>query len=380
MSDNSNQMEENNSSDENKDNKRKRDNNTLHQESENSSKVAKVSNDTAGYDSNDDLILDQHLKKLENLLLHKRSLIQKLRAENAVMKEDFKKLHQIVNGKEKVDEVVPVARQEEKATDRRTKETFRMHINKPRVYCDLRKIPRMDGMLTESVQSPSPQKRQEVIRHEDEREDSKLSPKSSSVNTSESDRPTQAMFKVGDVVQIAHGIENSAGSTNSEFVPSARDPSIGVMGTVLEIVASNGKSIEVSFNRKINYNLKLLVEIMDVGRTHLPRQVWVKAVDVVNFDLLLWNCDTERIYEVTKDLDLCWKNLLSRINIWHDENLQETLSLIQDQSKKDLQKHTDYLKSESKKLYRAQFYHLVHAQRLRRWQYHVDFVMREYSD
>ena len=72
------------------------------------------------------------------------------------------------------------------------------------------------------------------------------------------------MFEIGDTVRIAHGLENSEGASNPEYFPNCKGHStIGVMAEILKIVASNGKSIQASYNRNLNHSLKLWVEIQD---------------------------------------------------------------------------------------------------------------------
>jgi hypothetical protein len=185
------------------------------------------------------------------------------------------------------------------------------------------------------------------------------------------------MFEIGDTVRIAHGLENSEGASNPEYFPNCKDHSIGVMAEILKIVASNGKSIQASYNRNLNHNLKLWVEIQDHRINRLPRRFWVKAVDVVNYELLTWSIETQGIYDATKDEDLPWKNLISQIDIFDDDDLEDNLCLIENASSKQIERETIALETKARKLYKKQFYHVVEAKRIRRWKYHVDFVERE---
>ena len=117
----------------------------------------------------------------------------------------------------------------------------------------------------------------------------------------------------------------------------------------------------------------------DSGPSHnrLPRRFWVKAVDVVNYELLTWSIETHRIYDETKDEDLPWKNLISQIDIFDDDDLEDNLCLIENAASKQIERETIALETKARKLYKKQFYHVVEAKRIRRWKYHVDFVERE---
>jgi len=186
------------------------------------------------------------------------------------------------------------------------------------------------------------------------------------------------IFEIGDIVKIAHGIENSEGFTNSEYLPSGKDESIGAHVEILEILASNGKRIEACYNPNMNSNLKLFVELSHHGRSRLPKEFWIKAVDVVNYRLLGWSEEHTNIYESTKDKDLSWMPLFSELE--NGEDLQGSFQFVPEENRKDVQKSTKSLVIQAKKVYRKQFYHLVQVHRIQRWQQHVDFANKNLNE
>jgi len=186
-------------------------------------------------------------------------------------------------------------------------------------------------------------------------------------------RTNRPIFSVGQTVIIAHGLLNSEGFRNSEYLPNEEDESIGLHVNILQIVSSNGKRIEECFNSKMNCSLKLLVEPLYIRRTRLPNEFWIKAVDVVNYDLMGWSSEATEILKTTKDKNLSWFNFFSEMNNNNNE-LRETFQFIENRKNKDIQDSTDSLIIEAKKVYRKQFYHFVQVNRIKRWQKHVEFA------
>jgi hypothetical protein len=188
--------------------------------------------------------------------------------------------------------------------------------------------------------------------------------------SNQSDYP---IFSIGDRVRLAHGIDNSEGYSNPDYFPSCDDKFIGRYGRIENIVASNGKWIEATYNKNMNRNLKLLVEFEDdLLASHRRFHRWVKAVDVVNYDLNFSRMN--KLFHETEDKDLQWKDMISRMNIWDfDNSILQSAQLVRgSKTYKKLHKETYKLATKAKKLYKIHFYHLVEAKRIHRWKCHVE--------